>query len=129
MTKIIENIKTRYEKSLLDIKFLKLCKLEHLISKFSNIRLANNGNNMKLKHSIARIILEDELQHKHQQKKRLQNEIKKIRIQLKLSLSLLVYSALLYKINNVVKSRSVATSFKHNKKLMNLQKKQQEHKK
>ena len=54
-----ENIKTRYEKTLLDIKFLKLCKVKHLIPTFANIRLASNGNNIKLKHRIARIILED----------------------------------------------------------------------
>ena len=100
-----------------------------MIPTFANILLATNCNNIKLKHRIARIILEDELQHKHQQKKRLKSEIKKISIQLKLSLSLLVYSALLHKINIAVKSRLTAISFKYKKKLMNLQKKQQEHKK
>ena len=58
-----ENIKTRYEKTLLDIKFLKLCQVQHLVPTFANIRLATNGNNIKLKRRIARIILEAELQH------------------------------------------------------------------
>ena len=70
-----------------------------------------------------------ELQHKHRQKKRLKSEIRKISIQLKLSLSLLIYSTLLRKINIAVKSISIAISFKHKKKLMNLRKKQQEHNK
>ena len=71
-----------------------------------------------------------ELQHKHRQKKRLKSEIRKISIQLKLSLGLLVvYSPFLHKINITVKSRSIAISFKHKKKLMNLRKKQQEHNK
>ena len=43
------------------------------------------------------MILEDELQYKHRQKKRLKIEIKKISNQLKLSISLLAYSALLHK--------------------------------
>ena len=124
-----ENIKTRYDKTLLDIKFLIVCKVENLIPTFANIRLATNGNNVKLKHRIALIILEDELQHKHRQKKRLKSEIKKISIQPKISLNFLVYSALLHKINTAAKFRSTAISFKHKKKLINLQKKQQEHKK
>ena len=80
-----------------------------------------------IKHRIADMILEDELEHKHRQMKRLKIEIKKISIQLKLSLSLSVYNALLHKINIAVKSKSIAIGFKHNKKLMNLRKKQQEH--
>ena len=100
-----------------------------MIPTFANIRLTTNGNNIKLKGRIARIILEDELQHKNRQKKRLHSEIKKISIQLRLSLNLLVYSALLHKTNIAIKSRSIAVSFKHEKKLMNLRKKQQEHNK
>ena len=65
-------MKTRYANTLPDIKLLKICKVEHLIPAFANISLATNGNNIKLKHRIARIILEDELQHKHQQKKLIQ---------------------------------------------------------
>ena len=129
VVRTFENIKTRYEKTLLDIKFLKICKVEHLIPTLANIQLATNGNNTKLKHRIARIILEDELQHNHRQKKRLKSEIKKMSIRLRLSLSLLVYNTLLHKINITAISRSIAISFKHNKKLMNLRKKQQEHNK
>ena len=121
-----ENIKTRYEKTLLDIKFLKICNVEHLIPTFANIQLATSGTNVKLQHLIARIILEDELQHKHRKKKRLKSETRKISIKLKLSLSLLVYCALLRKINIAVKGRSIAISFKHKKKLTNLRKKHQE---
>ena len=116
LVRTFENIKTRYEETLLDIKFLKICKVEHLIPTFANIQLGTSGINIKLKHRIARIILEDELQHKHRQKKRLKNEIRNISIQLNLSLSLLVYSTLLHKISIAVKSRSIARSFKHKKK-------------
>ena len=93
-----------------------------MIPTFANIRLTTNGNNIKLKGRIARIILEDELQHKNRQKKRLQCEIKKINIQLRLSLNLLVYSALLHKTNIAIKSRSIAVSFKHKKKTNELAK-------
>ena len=70
LVRTFENIKTRYEKTLLDIKFRKICKVEHLIPTFANIQLGTSGINIKLKHCIARIILEDELQHKHRQKKK-----------------------------------------------------------
>ena len=65
VVRTFENIKTRYDNTLLDIKFLKICKVEHLITRFANIRLATSGTNIKLKHRIARIILQDKLQHKY----------------------------------------------------------------
>ena len=86
-----------------------------MISTFANIRLATSGNNIKLKRRLARIILEDELQHKYRQKKKVNSDIKTISIQLKLSLSLLAYNPSLQKINVAVKSRSNAISFKHKK--------------
>ena len=97
--------------------------------RYANIRLASSSTNIKLEHRIPCIILEDELEHKHGQKKRLKSKIKKIAIQLKLPLSWLVYSVLLQKINIPIKSRSSAISFKHKKKLMILRKKRQEHNK
>ena len=65
VVRTFKNIKTRCEKNLLDIKFLKICKEDHLIPTVTNIRLATSGTNINFKHCIARIILEDELQHKH----------------------------------------------------------------
>ena len=51
---------------------------------------------LKLKCRIARIIIEDELQYKHRHKKKLRNEIKNLSVQLKLSLSTVLYSVLLH---------------------------------
>ena len=50
-------------------------------------------------------------------RKKLKSEIKKISIQLKLSLSLLAYSTLLRKINIAVKSRLIAISRKETDEL------------
>ena len=110
--------------TILDIKFLKQCKQEQLLSAFANVRLSTKGSNIKLKHRIARIIIEDELQYNYQHKKKLKNEIKNLSIQLKFSFSTILYSALLLKINIVIKSRSIAISRKHNNKILNLQYKQ-----
>ena len=48
-------------KTILDIKFLKQCKLKQLIPTFANICLSMRGSNIKLKYRIAHIIIEDEL--------------------------------------------------------------------
>ena len=109
--------------TILDIKFLKQCKQEQLLSAFANVRLSTKGSNIKLKH-VARIIIEDELQYNYQHKKKLKNEIKNLSIQLKFSFSTILYSALLLKINIVIKSRSIAISRKHKNKILNLQYKQ-----
>ena len=52
-------------KTILDIKFLKQCKQEQLLSAFANVRLSTKGSNIKLKHCIARIIIEEELQYNY----------------------------------------------------------------
>ena len=55
----------------------------------------------------------------------MKNEVKNLSVQLKLSSSIILYSALLHKINLAIKSRSIAISHKHKKKILNLQHKQQ----
>ena len=65
LVKSFEKIKTNYMKTVLDIKFHNKCKQEQLIPTFANVRLSTKGSNIKLKHRIARIIIEYELQYKH----------------------------------------------------------------
>ena len=48
-------------KTILDIKFLKQCKLKQLIPTFANVCLSMRGSNIKLKYRIAHIIIEDKL--------------------------------------------------------------------
>ena len=103
-------MKTRFKEILLDIKFLKSSKADYLISKFGNFPLATKGAYIKPKHCIARIILKCQLQQKHRQKKRLKKETKSISIQLKLTLTVLVSSALLHKTIITVKSRWIAVT-------------------
>ena len=87
LSRSFENIKTKYEITILGIKFFKQCKQEQLITTFENVRLSSTRANIKLKHRIARIIIADELQYKHRHNKKLKNEIKNLSIQLKLSFS------------------------------------------
>ena len=48
--KSFEPAKAKYTKILLDIKFIKTCKQEHIIPTFANIKLSIKGKNNKLKH-------------------------------------------------------------------------------
>ena len=53
----IKTKKTKYVRTILDIKFLKQCKQEQLIPTFANVRLSTKGSNIKLKNHIAPIII------------------------------------------------------------------------
>ena len=62
---------------------------------------------------------------KHQEKKRLNQEIKVIGTQLKIVLPALVYTTLLHRINVEVKSRIKSIAKRHEKKLSKFRKRQQ----
>ena len=66
--------------------------------------------------------MEHELKSKHHEKKLLRNEIKSLSIQLKMSLSLMVYSVLLNGIHIAIKSRVKVIKLRHNKKICSLNK-------
>ena len=119
-----ENLKTKYEKTKLDIQYIKLCKQERLLPTFVRIKLSIQTKNNKLKERIGRIIMEHELERKHHERKQLKKEIKSISIQLKMSLSMIIYSVLLNKINIAIRSRMKVIKLRHNKKICNLPKKQ-----
>ena len=68
--------------------------------------------------------MEDEMQRKHLEKKKLRKEIRSVSIQLKLCLTILVYTVLLQRINMVVRSREKAINLRHQKKLLKLRKRQ-----
>ena len=79
--------------------------------------------NNKLKDRIGRIIVEHELERKHHEKKQLKKEIKSISIQIKITLSMIIYSVLLNKISTAIRSRMKVIKLCHNKKIRNLCKK------
>ena len=75
-----ESLKTKFEKTKLDIEYIKLCKQEHLLQTFPTVRLSIQIKNNKLKNCIGRIIMEHELERKHHEKKLLRKEIKSLSI-------------------------------------------------
>ena len=66
--------------------------------------------------------MENELERKNQEKRKLRKEIRSISIQLKSSLTVLIYSALLRKISDIIRSKQKAVTMRHEKKLINLRK-------
>ena len=120
-----ETLQTKYQKVILNLKFIKTCKKEELFPTFANVRLSVKHGSAKLKKRISRIIIESEMQVKHQEKKKLKQEIKALSTQLKIALPTLVYTTLLHGISVAVKSRIKSTAKRHERKLSKFRKHQQ----
>ena len=71
--------------------------MEELIPTFANVRLTVKHGSAKLEKTISRIIMKSEMQVKHQEKRKLKQEIKALSTQLKIALPTLVYTTLLHR--------------------------------
>ena len=67
---------------------MKSCKTEHILPTFVKFRLSNKYVNIKLNQRSGRVIMENELERKYQEKRKLRKEIISISMQLKSSLTL-----------------------------------------
>ena len=65
----------KYSKVNQDINFIKTCRRENLIPTFAKVKIAIKINNDKLKQKLARVILDTELQQKHNQRRKVKREI------------------------------------------------------
>ena len=88
-----------------DIKFIKLCKVEKIVPTFAKVNLSIKSGSRKLKLTIARLVMESEIQSKHLEKKKLKKELRLACIQLKSALALFLYNALLHQVSFAVKNR------------------------
>ena len=64
----------KYSKVNQDINFIKTCRRENLIPTFAKVKIAIKINNDKLKKKLARVILDTELQQKHNQRRKVKRE-------------------------------------------------------
>ena len=71
----------------------------------------------KLKSKIAHLIMETELQSKHNQKKKIKNELRSVNITLKSSLNVIFYNCLIHQINIASKSKLKPMTKRHLRKL------------
>ena len=69
--------------------------------------------------------MEAELQNKHIERKRTKKELRCISVNLRTTLGLILFNAIIKKTNVFVKSRIKAITYRHEKKLKNLRKLQQ----
>ena len=102
---LIRTKKTKLEKLVADIAYIKLCKKEQLIAAFAKVNVSTRNGICKLKWRIARLVMETELQNEDRQKRNLWKDIRSINVFLSTSLSVIVYNALLHQANIAVKSR------------------------
>ena len=85
---------------------------------FANVKLAIKTGNTKLKKKIARLILETELQNKQFEKQKLNKDFREININLKSSLNVFLYNAVIHQVNIAIKSMIKSISRRHQKKLI-----------
>ena len=121
---VLTSLKTKYQRVILDLKFIKTCKKEELVSTFANVRLSVKHGSAKLKKRTSRIIMESKMQVKYQENKKLKQEIKALNTQLKIVLPTLVYTTLLHRINVAVKRRIKSIAKRHERKLSKFRKHQ-----
>ena len=100
-----EQKKTKLEKLVADIEFIKLWKKEQLNPTFSKVNVSMRNGTYKLKRRILRLVMQTELQNKHQEKRKFRKDIGSINVLLSTSSSLIVCNALFHRINLAVKSR------------------------
>ena len=110
-----EQMKTKFEKLVADIAFIKLCKKEQLIPTFAKVNVSIRNGIYKRKKKTARLVMETELQNKYREKRKLRKDIRSINILLSTSLSVVVHNAFLHQINIAVKSRIKVIKLRHKK--------------
>ena len=118
--RILERLEGKLCKINKDIKFIQLCKTEHLISTFAKVKLAIKSRNAKLQQKLARIIMETEMQQKHLEKRKIRREIVKLSLVFKDSLGLILFNVIMYRLDRSLKLKSNVVSERHIKKLSKL---------
>ena len=83
----IEQKKTKFEKLVAHIAFIKLCRKEQIISTFVKVNVSIQNGTYKLKSKNDRFVMETELQNKRREKRKLRKDSRSINILLSTSLS------------------------------------------
>ena len=96
-----------------------------LILTFAKVNISIKNATHRLRRKISLLFMNTELENKHSEKRKLKKEIKKICIELKRNLGLIILNTVLHQISVAVKSRLKNISKRHEHKLFNLRKQQQ----
>jgi hypothetical protein len=114
--RVFEKAVLRYEKLLLDLKFLLTCKKESLVPVFAKPKLSIEEN-PRLRKKIAQIIIKTEIKRKHGKKNEIKNEIERLSASLRGSLTWLLFHALRTKIRALIAVRRRKWKTTHERKL------------
>ena len=107
-------------------KLARSCKKGCLILTFAKVNISTKNATHRLRQKISLLFMNTELENKYSEKKRkLKKEIKKICLELKRNLGLIILNTVLHQISVAVKSRLKNISKRHENKLFNLRKQQQ----
>ena len=104
-------------------KLARSCKKGCLILTFAKVNISTKNATHRLRQKISLLFMNTELENKYSEKKRkLKKEIKKICLELKRNLGLIILNTVLHQISVAVKSRLKNISKRHENKLFNLRK-------
>ena len=103
-----------------NIKFIKQWKKENLIATLAKVSVSIKSGSYKLKRKIARLVMNTELKNKHIQKRKRKKEIKKICIEFKRTVSLIILNTCFRQINIALKSKLKKITKSQETKLINL---------
>ena len=109
-----------------DIVYLKRCKQEELNPSFCQVNLAIQRGSQKLKSKIAKLVLETELQNKHELKRKIKDEICQLENTISRHINFITFEAVKHKIYVMIKSRQKAVQKRHDKKLCHLRSQKRE---
>ena len=98
---------------------MKSCRNEHLIPNFTKVKLAVKMDK-KLSGKISKLILETQLQHKHDEKRKLLRENKDLLLKIKREVGYILRMTLFYVTGKTVQRKHKGISQRHKVKLTNL---------
>ena len=113
---LYKKLKSEYVKLKADIFFIKCCKWEAIMPTFANVNLSIKNGIYKLKKKIAKLVMDTELTDKHHEIRKLRKQIRYMTIELKSSLSLVLFHTVIHQVGIAVKSKIKCIKSCHEKK-------------
>ena len=110
-------MKSKCVKLKADIDFIKCSKREAIISTFAKVYLSIKSGGYKLKKKTAKLVMDTELCDKHHEMRKLPKQIRDLIIELKSSLRLVLFHAVIHQVGIAVKSKIKCIKSRHEKKL------------
>ena len=119
----LESLMSRYIRLINDIKYIKSCKRDDIIPTFARVSNSVVKNNRKLNNKVSVLILNSELEHKHNERRDLLNNIKTFEQMVFCDISSTLKYAIRYKLVNTSTALKDKLHSRHEGKLSRLKEK------